>query len=72
MTEYVYLYEPRGYYPGYVYRSFDDAVDHMLKDNRVNSIDDMIDELPDGWYYEITDESVYFDDGERISKLELR
>jgi hypothetical protein len=75
MTEYIYLYEPRNYSPGYAYRTFEDALEHFLKDNYAASLTELADECrADGWWYEfdVENEHVSVDDGGRINKIELR
>lgn len=72
MNELVYLYQPRGYFPGYCYRRFEDAVAQLLEDNDVATLEELVASLPEGWWYEFTDHSIAIDDGERITEIELR
>lgn len=73
MTAYVYLYEPRGYSPGYVYRDFDDAVKHLLKDEHEESLESLSETLGDWWHeFDVENKSISIDDGARISEIELR
>lgn len=75
MNEVVYLYQPRGYFPGYCYRRFEDAVSQLLKDEQVNSITELILSLEeyDVWHdIDIAGRSVSIDDGARITEIDLR
>ncbi len=71
--EYIYLYTPRSYSPGYAYRRFEDALAHLLKDSHVNSLEELAKELDDdNWWYKFGDDYVSVDDGGRIEEIELR
>lgn len=70
----VYLYTPRGYSPGYVYADFDDAVVHLLRDENMESVSDLILELDEwGVWHDIDVEGRVFsiDDGSRIEQIEF-
>lgn len=74
MTEYVYLYEPRGYSPGYVYRSFYHALNHLLNDENYDTVEEYIADLKEwGVWYEIDIDNRVFgvDDGAHITEIEL-
>lgn len=74
MTEYVYLYVPRGYSTGYVFRDFEHAVVKLLKDAGEKSISDYIKTLDEWgvWHdIDVASEHISVDDGAYITKLEL-
>ena len=73
MSETIYLYTPRGYSPGVAYRSYEDAIKQLLRDEGYESLDAIKQQLlDDGWYY--TESEGYFsiDDGAEVQSLELR
>lgn len=73
MNELIYLYVPRGYTPGYAYRRFEDAVAHLLKDERHDSLEALSETLGDWWHdFDVENCSISIDDGARIEEIELR
>lgn len=73
MTEVMYLYEPRGYTPGYVYRNFDDALAQLLKDEGYKSLDDLSESLGSWWHeFRPEDQYIAIDDGAHIGEIEVR
>lgn len=74
MTEEIYLYLPR-YSPGYVYRDFDRALEHLLKDLGFATLEELRQSLVDDrwWHFlDVENKTIQIDDGAQIYPMELR
>jgi len=70
-----YLYTPRGYSDKTVHSSFDSAVAHMLKDEGFKTLTAFIESIEEDtidYAIELTETSLYIDDGPYIDEVELR
>lgn len=70
-----YLYTPRGYDGRTVYSTFDAAVEAMLKDEGFKTLTEFIESVEEDaidYAIELTETSLYIDDGPYIDEVELR
>lgn len=74
MVTELYLYTPRGYSPGYIYKDFNKAVVQLLKDDGYDSLEQYGKDLDAcGWWYDfdLEREIIAIDDGSQIQPIEL-
>ena len=68
----LFLYTPRNYSPGFVFKTFDGAIRQLCEDLEFASLDDLkADLIRDHWYYDESEGFFSIDDGARVEEIEF-